>query len=486
MRLRKTGWTGVVATMALLALAGSARAQDHDHRVSVADADLRGLHFATTCRPTVGGLIDLGVGYLHAFAFDEAAAMFRQAAHSDIDCTTAYWGSAMAHWGRFARSGGADALAEGWRALDTAELLRRAPSPREKRYIDALRRRYRERLGDGPRQYVAALGELARDFPEDRHAALFAALALVEQPAGSADEAARLGRAALAILDGLPAHDLAVMHYATLAGDRPGVADAAVAQAHALAALDGQSSYLQLVPGRVFVRLGHWDAAVTAGRRAADTARAAGAPGDELRALALLVYAELQVGRGDEARAIVRRLDGGYLADAADADAPAIRAAIAAGVALETDDLPAAAALPAPDAAGAAVMPALLARAIAAARLSRAADSATAAARLSMLAAETQDSEAISAAATAWAAFAAGRTGEAVAQLRAAAAVQESAAGAPALPASILPVREQLGDLLRALGRPDEAAAAYAETLRRWPGRARARTGLAAASAAPG
>ncbi len=161
----------------------------------------------------------------------------------------------------------------------------------------------------------------------------------------------------------------------------------------------------------------------------------------------------------------------------------AIRAAIAARVALETDDLTAAAALPAPDAAGAAVMPALLARAIAAARLGQAADSATAAARLSALAAGTRDGEAMSAAATAWAAFAAGRTGEAVAQLRAAAAVQESAAGAPALPASILPIREQLGDLLRALERPREAAVEYGAVLQRWPGRARALRAQAATGA---
>ena len=131
--------------------------------------------------------------------------MFRQAAHSDIDCTTAYWGSAMAHWGRFARSGGADALAEGWRALDTAELLDARPHPRE-RYIDALRLRYRERLDDGPRQYARPWADWLATSPRSPCRALRRARA-GRAADGSADEAARLGRAALAILDGLPAHD---------------------------------------------------------------------------------------------------------------------------------------------------------------------------------------------------------------------------------------------------------------------------------------
>ena len=83
-------------------------------------------------------------------------------------------------------------------------------------------------------------------------------------------------------------------------------------------------------------------------------------------------------------------------------------------------------------------------------------------------------------AAAAWAAFAAGRGDGAVDQLRSAAELEETAAG-PALPwrLPILPAREQLANLLRALGRRADAAVEYDATLRRWPGRARAERGLA-------
>jgi hypothetical protein len=470
---------GGAAAAVLLVVAAPASAQHHDH-AATGTALGDPVRFETTCRPTVAGVIDQGVQMLHTFAFDDALGSFRLAAHSDIDCTMAYWGTAMAHWGRFARTGRGDALADGWRALDTAGLLRRPPSPREARYLEALRVRYRDRLAAGPRLYAEAMTALAADAPDDRHAALFAALALVEQPAASAADAERLGRAALDLLKRLPAPDLAVVHYATLAGDRPGLAAAVESEAQALAAAAGQSSALQVLSARIFARLGQWDAALAAAQRAADTARAQGRGGDELRALDVLVYAELQAGRGDAARAVVRRLDSGYLAGVDDREAAALRAAIVARVALDGDDPPATPASSAPG-DGLAALPPLLTRAVAAGTKRDASAAADAAAQLAALsAALPEDARWVVDAAGGWAALAAGRSDDAITRLRAAAAAEEAAAGLT-LPwrLPILPAREQLADLLRALGRPGEAAAEYQAVLARWPDRARARRGLA-------
>src|SRR5256885_9804847 len=52
----------------------------------------------------------------------------------------------------------------------------------------------------------------------------------------------------------------------------------------------------------------------------------------------------------------------------------------------------------------------------------------------------------------------------------------------PVTPGSLLPARELLGDLLLELGRPVEAAQAYAASLAQQPNRARSLFGLARAS----
>lgn len=487
--------TRVMAGVVILLAATAARpgaAQHHDHRVAgpaVADA----VRFETTCRPSVAAVLDRGVHQVHTFAFDDALGNFRLAAHSDVDCTMAYWGTAMAHWGRFVRSGRPEALAEGWRALDQAALLRRAPSDRERRYLDALALRYRERLGAGPGRYADAMTALADAFPADPHAALFAALARLDQPAATAAAALSAGRAALALLarPAVPAAHAIALHYAVLAGDLPELARDVLPQAQALAAAAEPAPLVQLAPALVFERLGLWSEVIGVSQRAADSARAASAHTAELRALELLSYAELQSGRDGEARALLRRIDAGYLAEAADAGAAWTRAAIVARTALESTD-PAAAAAVAMAGAGdtPAAAPIHFARAVGAARTGRPADAAREASLLTALpiddrgGAEAQ--RLLADAATAWVAFAHGRRDEAIGLMRAAADREDDRALRGVWRRPVWPAREQLAELLLASGRAGDAAAAFATVLARAPGRARALAGAAAARRAAG
>jgi hypothetical protein len=468
--------------------ADPAGAQHHDHRVAgPAVADV--VRVETTCRPSVAAVLDRGVHQVHTFAFDDALGNFRLAAHSDVDCTMAYWGTAMAHWGRFARSGRPEALAEGWRALDQAALLRRPPSDRERRYLDALAVRYRERLGAGPVRYADAMTALADAFPADPHAALFAALARLEQPAATAAEAITAGRAALALLarPAVPASHASALHYAVLAGDLPELAADVLPQAHALAAAAEPAPQVQLAPALVFERLGLWPEGIAVSRRAADTARAAHARDAELRALDLLSYAELQSGRDGDARALSRRIAAGYLADAADASAAWTRAAIVARIAVESTDPAAAAAVPmVGDADTPAAAPIHFARAVGAARAGRPGDATRAAALLTALPIDDRggaDAQRLLAeAATAWVAFAHGRRDEAIGLMRAAADREDGRAMRGVWRRPVWPAREQLAELLLAAGRAREAAAAFATVLARAPGRARAVAGAAAAT----
>ncbi|MGE0359963.1 MAG: hypothetical protein AB7H93_08215 [Vicinamibacterales bacterium] len=468
-----------------LLLAGSpAWAQEPHHR---AGGEIAGqpVRFATTCRPTVAGVLDRGVHQLHTLALDDAIETFRLAAHSDVDCRMAYWGTAMAHWARFSRSADPNTLAAGWQALDQAALLHRPASPREQRFLEAVHLRFRHRLVDGPRRYAAAMTALADAFPADPHAVWFAAAARLEQPVNTAAEATAAGHDALALLDRptVPAGHVVTGFYKLVAGDTPALAHRVAELARALADDPDLPARLLRAPQQIFARLGRWADAIAIGERSVDGARRVGAAGDELLALDGLVLAQLQAGRIDEARAIARRLDGGYLAHASGVDVQAARARIAARILLDTDDTTAAAALALPDdAAPTALAPRLFARVLGAAALGRGDDAAAGARRLDGIAARpgtAPETTRLARAAGAWAAMAAARADDALAQLRAVADEEDHAVdGGLRMP--LRPAREQLADLLRLLRRDGEAAATYRQTLARWPGRRRASTALEA------
>ena len=85
-------------------------------------------------------------------------------------------------------------------------------------------------------------------------------------------------------------------------------------------------------------------------------------------------------------------------------------------------------------------------------------------------------------AAGAWLARAAGDGADAVRQARAAADLEDGTQKHPVTPGAVLPARELLGDLLLELGRPVEAAQAFAASLAQQRSRARSLFGAARAA----
>ncbi|MDP3909271.1 MAG: tetratricopeptide repeat protein, partial [Gemmatimonadales bacterium] len=83
---------------------------------------------------------------------------------------------------------------------------------------------------------------------------------------------------------------------------------------------------------------------------------------------------------------------------------------------------------------------------------------------------------------SAWTALAMGDTAGALRLAAEAAAMEDVTEKHPVTPGELLPARELYADLLLTIGRPADARAAYEQTLRREPGRARALYGLARAS----
>src|SRR6185436_4657720 len=83
-------------------------------------------------------------------------------------------------------------------------------------------------------------------------------------------------------------------------------------------------------------------------------------------------------------------------------------------------------------------------------------------------------------------ALAEGRKADGIAQLRAAAAREDSLGKHPVSPGSLLPVRELLADALLETGSADQALAEYQASLKIYPGRFHATYGAAQAAAKSG
>lgn len=85
-------------------------------------------------------------------------------------------------------------------------------------------------------------------------------------------------------------------------------------------------------------------------------------------------------------------------------------------------------------------------------------------------------------AASAWVAYGEGKKEEAVDLLRRAADAEDILGKHPVSPGALVPAREQLGDLLLALGRPQEARAEFEAALKIYPNRFRGLYGAAVAA----
>jgi hypothetical protein len=197
-----------------------------------------------------------GVLLLHSFEYDEAIAAFRDAQRLDPGFAMAYWGEALSYnqplWynedvpkaravlGRL----GATAVAR----------AAKAPTAREKGYLEAVERLYGE--GDKPardRAYRDRMAALTAQYPDDNEAAALYALSLLATiPSGQRDPAVSLkaGGIATAILAKNPEHPGAA-HYALHAFDDGEHAAMGLQAARTYARIAPASSHARHMPSHV-------------------------------------------------------------------------------------------------------------------------------------------------------------------------------------------------------------------------------------------
>ena len=279
------------------------------------------VHFPVSCDAAAQQDFDRAVTLLHHMTYPQARAAFQAIAEKDSGCAMAQWGIAMTLFQPLwpTRPSAAE-LQLGWSAVQKAKAM--APTTaREQAYIAAAEAFFREPESADYWQRIArweaAMAAVHADFPQDREASAFYALALLAsaRPGPAAQEHSRQAVALLEpILRDDPNHPGA-MHYLIHANDLPGREhnDLDVVQGYEKVAPD--NPHALHMPTHIYTRLGDWDGVIRGNLRAEAAALKypAGDHGEYVtdefpHAIEYLVYAYLQQGDDKNAAAQIKRL----------------------------------------------------------------------------------------------------------------------------------------------------------------------------------
>ncbi len=497
-----------IAVLSVTLLAGRLPAQEHAHAHGASE-QLGTVHFATSCAPSTASTFDRGVALLHSFEFGGAIRAFNEVLAVDSTCAMAQWGIALSRWSNPMTAGNRTpaALAAGRDAGNAAARLATHATERERGYVSAVRELYADYEHRDQRTrmvaYERAMADLVARQPADTEATIFHAIALIAS-ALPTDKTYANQLAAGATLERIwerePNHP-GLAHYIIHAYDVPALAPRARLAAARYAQIAPSAAHALHMPSHTFTRVGMWEESIATNVRSMDAAKRAGAMGEALHAADYATYAYLQLGRNDEAKAIVdslpayaSRFDVNAITGAAPGSAGVFAlAAIPARYALERRDWAAAAALrvtgssyPYTDALT------YFARSLG---KSHAGDTTGARADVDSLGAlrerllaqnESYWAEQVAIqrlGALAWLDRAEGRNDDALAHLREATTREDATEKSAVTPGPLAPAHELLGDLLMELGRRAEALAEYRATLTKEPGRRQSLQGVARATA---
>jgi tetratricopeptide (TPR) repeat protein len=487
----------IVATILALSFAGALHAANEEHHSHPAPEKLGSVNFPTSCASAVQAGFERGLALLHSFSYSISEQAFRDVANRDPNCAMAYWGMAMTHYHQLWETPAGDELRTG------AELIRKAQdtrsgSPRERRFIDALATYYRDSEHTAPavraERYASAMAGVARDNAGDMESQIFYALALIAT-APPTDKTHSHQKKAMAILEPLyrshPQHP-GLAHYVIHAADSAEMAPQGLAAARAYSRIAPSAPHALHMPSHIFTRLGFWEDSIASNRAARSAAHDQGDTGEELHAMDYLTYAYLQRGHDAEARQTVAELRSmtsitpsqfkeGYAATAMPVRLAVERRAWDSAASLE--------ALPKSAPHVAALV--YWARALGRARSEHPQSSDADIERLEECRRDLQSAgnsywaaqvDVLLKEAQAWRSAAQGKSEAAIAGLRAAADQEDALEKLPVTPGPVVPAREQLGELLLDLKRPQEALREFQTALSSAPRRRGALLGAIAAA----
>jgi tetratricopeptide (TPR) repeat protein len=467
------------------------------------------VNFQISCGSAVQKTFKEAVWTLHSFWYPEALKGFTAVTEAEPGCAMGYWGIAMSHWYPLWFPPSPAALKAGAEAVEKA-VAAGPRTEREKDYIVAIAAFYRDsdKLDHHTRAvaYEKAMEQVYLRYPEDREAAAFYGLAL-NASALPTDKTYANQRKAAEILNKVwaeqPNHP-GVVHYLIHSDDSPLFAAAGLDAAICYSKIAPDVPHALHMPSHIFTRLGMWQQSIDSNRaaHAAAVAYVRKTLGPEsfdsetVHSMDYLEYAYLQTARDREAKEVVDELTSFHQSAAPNLPTAYAVAAIPVRYALERRDWPAAAALSEPSIGfplerfpWAEAMIAY-ARALGDARTENIAGAEAEIGRLQSLEDKLKGND------TYWAnqvevqrlaaagilAHIRGDDKKAVALVRAAADLDATMDKHPATPASVLPARELLADLLLELNQPAAALVEYRAMLSTDPNRFRSLLGEARAA----
>ena len=461
------------------------------------------VRFAISCNDLAKTNFTRAITLLHSFYFVEVQKALMEAAKADPDCAMVHWAFAMAAmenpytWPLTGKS-----LGVGLAASERARQLG-GKTERERDYIAAVDYFFRDadKVPAQTRQlaYELAMAKLADKYPDDTEARIFYALALsanYDPNDKSYRNQLRAAQMLEPILVEQPNHP-GVSHYLIHSYDSPPLAQRGLASAYRYRDVAPSAPHALHMPSHTFTRLGMWNDSIAANTAVINATKDVRS---KLHSWDYMGYAYLQKAQDDDARRVLAEIQALRKIEGENIAAAYALAAIPARMALERQHWVDAAALTLPISeldfawqqfphAEAVVV---YARALGAARSGKFDAAQKDLARLgalktAMLEAKqyywADQADIQREAVTAWLAYA--RKGKDAIQLMRAAADHEDGTEKSAVtPGPLIPVREQLADLLMLLKQPRDALVEYEKAIAKEPNRFRSLVGAARAAEA--
>ena len=481
-----------IASAAAVALSFTqpASGQSDDHKLGT-------VHFETSCKPEAQKLFDSGMLYQHSFWYRASQRMFEDVALADPECGIAYWGIALSLLWNPHVAPPAKNLVEGAAVIAKGKSVG-AKSQRERDYLDAIAVMYadHDKIDHRTRiqAYAKAMEQLAQRYPGDDEAQIHYALAL-NTSASPADKTYASQLKGAEILESIairqPQHP-GVSHYLIHLYDYPPIAEKGIDAARRYAKIAPAAPHAQHMPSHIFTRVGYWKESIASNLESARVAKESKDFHDQLHAMDYVVYAYLQLGQDEKAKAVIDEMIAITGFTETFLPGPYALAISPARYAVERGDWKTAAALqvrPNPLSQVQAITH--FARAVGAARSGNPEAAKADIARLAELRDKLRDnkdaywSEQVDIqrqVATAWVLYAEGKRDEALTAMNAAADAEDRTEKHPVTPGVPRPAREFYGVMLLENGNASEALVAFETTLKKEPNRLGAHVGAAMAA----
>ncbi len=461
----------------------------------------RGADLPTTCIAEADDAIDEGLTLLHNMMYIQAESSFSRAADLDPDCAMAQWGIAMANFHPLWPGGPTeDETARGTAAAGhlaektPGNTLEQAFAGAAAAFYSPEHNDYRARIS----AWAAAQDDAYARNPDNIDAAALAALgrlATAPRGPGRVEVNATVGDLLDSLHEAAPDHP-GVIHYAIHAYDNPPLKDRGLPYAEIYDKAAPDAAHALHMPAHIFTRTGDWAKSIDLNRRSAEAALKTS--GDVVQnhyahAVDYMVYAHLQMGEPEKAEKLVEDMLAINNHQAGFGGAYAL-AASPVRLLLEQEKWAEAATL-SPDMHTSipwekfpqTVAMRWFAKGLGAAQIKDVETARAAVEELRALHQAMQErgqdywaklTEGQILSVEAWIELAEGNDELAVTLQTTAANLEDEIGKSPVTPGHVIPARELLGDILREVGQPDEAADAYRATLANSPKRARSLNAL--------